>query len=369
MTKLFSTNTRILVIVLLLATVAGAGSGVVSSILISRELTRYAATLFELGDFTELEPKTSGIFSLGDDEARERVIGSLERSLVQFTPDVPPSERSTDWVSINAVSGVGVVVSADGWTLTTKDELASFRNIAKDALAWHRGVPHTIERIVGDPLTNYVLVKLTQASGLSPVGFVTSTNIKAGEQVYVGGPHGTITPTSVIEPDSVISEAPTKAENYQTVFTLGSEAGKGLLFAPNGDLIGFALPEHQAIPLAHGREFVDDVIRAGSPTYAAFGAYTADLSLTLNISSELRQGLFNGALLTSVPSGTPASLAGLRPGDIVTAINGEPLTSSTQLSELLSLYEPDQTARFTINRAGVDQEFSVTFANLADLLY
>jgi putative serine protease PepD len=76
-----------------------------------------------------------------------------------------------------------------------------------------------------------------------------------------------------------------------------------------------------------------------------------------------------GALLAATPDGrvsvlrgSPAAAAGLRAGDIITAIDGEQLTAKYMLAEALASYAPGDTVAFTVQRgqAGASLEVSVT---------
>ena len=356
-------------LILLVAALVGAGAGVVSSITASRNLDQYAASLLQDTGYGSFEPKTPTFFSVGDREARQRVADVLDKSLVVFTAPTLNSANTTAWISANDAKGLGVVVSADGWTLTTKEQLASFRNSVTDAQAWVRGQPYEIERTIGDTLTDMVLVKLQDASNLSTVGFAQSEGAVAGESVFIGTANGGVVPLAAVDVAHLLSNKPMKSELAMTNWQLSSAAWFGPVFAPSGDLVGFSASDDLATPIQQARSFIDDVIRSGSPTHAALGAYVVHLDEVFNVADSLRQGLRLGALVTAVGANTPAQLAGLQVNDIIIAVNGEPLTSTRHLSEFLASYKPGQVARIMVRRAGVEQEITVTLGNLADLLY
>lgn len=363
------TSRRSIALLLLVSALTGAGAGIVASITTSRNLDDYAASLLEDTGYGTFEPKTPTFFSVGEREARERVAGVLDRSLVQFTSPAPLSANSANWLTARDVRGLGVAVSADGWTLTTKDQLASFRNPMVEAQAWVRGQPYDIEQVIGDTLTEAVLIKLKDASNLSTVGFAQSEEATAGEGVFVGTANEGVVPLHVIDVSHLISDGPVKGEFSTSVWQLSASDWLGPVFAPSGDLIGFSASDDLALPIHQAREFVDDVIRTGSPTHAALGAYVVHLDEVLNVSDELRQNLRIGALVTAVGVATPASEGDLEVNDVITAMNGEPFTSTRHLSDFLSLYEPGQTVRLTVYRDDAQQEVTVTLENLADLLY
>ncbi len=66
---------------------------------------------------------------------------------------------------------------------------------------------------------------------------------------------------------------------------------------------------------------------------------------------------------------SPANTAGLLVGDIVTAVDGVRVDHRHTLAEILRLYDPGESAAFTIMRAGKEQTITITFVNYDDLLY
>jgi S1-C subfamily serine protease len=68
-----------------------------------------------------------------------------------------------------------------------------------------------------------------------------------------------------------------------------------------------------------------------------------------------------GAQIASVKSGSPADKAGLKAGDVVTAIDGKSVTGSDDLTALVATYKPGDTAKLTVKRIGSTQTISVTF--------
>jgi S1-C subfamily serine protease len=109
--------------------------------------------------------------------------------------------------------------------------------------------------------------------------------------------------------------------------------------------------------------------------HAALGAYVVDLSDIYNLDAGLRQSLSTGALVfapvgkLAVPVKTPAAESGLLAKDIITAVDGEAITQFVSLSELLAIYDPGQTAKLSVLRAGAPIEISVVLGDLSTLVY
>jgi putative serine protease PepD len=72
-----------------------------------------------------------------------------------------------------------------------------------------------------------------------------------------------------------------------------------------------------------------------------------------------------GALVTSVPSGSPAATAGLKAGDLITAVNGAPVTGPSQLVADLSALEPGAKVRLKVKRGIATLELTAALAGEA----
>ena len=73
-----------------------------------------------------------------------------------------------------------------------------------------------------------------------------------------------------------------------------------------------------------------------------------------------------GALVAEAQPGTPAADAGLKPGDTITAVNGEAMASPREVSKRISQVRPGDTAKITYIRAGKEMTASVKLASLPD---
>ena len=68
----------------------------------------------------------------------------------------------------------------------------------------------------------------------------------------------------------------------------------------------------------------------------------------------------NGAEVSEVPSGTPASDAGLKKGDVVTGVDGKPVTDGIGLIVAIRSHQPGETISLTVQRDGDEIKVDVT---------
>jgi serine protease Do len=86
----------------------------------------------------------------------------------------------------------------------------------------------------------------------------------------------------------------------------------------------------------------------------------SDLAASFNLPAA------RGAIVTSVQNGSPAERAGLKRGDVITAINKQPVIDNNSLRNLVASMAPGSTAQVTAIRNGREQDFQVALAELPE---
>jgi putative serine protease PepD len=105
--------------------------------------------------------------------------------------------------------------------------------------------------------------------------------------------------------------------------------------------VGFAIPSNAVKRIADG-------IISGSPVKHPY------------VGIELRNSSAGGAQIGTVQQNSPATSAGLEPGDVVTAVNGKAITTTDQLIATLDTYTPGTTIGMTVKRQGQTKQLKVT---------
>jgi S1-C subfamily serine protease len=117
--------------------------------------------------------------------------------------------------------------------------------------------------------------------------------------------------------------------------------------------IGFAIPSNTV------RNIADQLIKSGKVTTSD----RATLGVTAQTAAN-QQGQDTGIAIVAVRPGGPAAAAGLRPGDVVTAINGRPTPSLQVLETMLTSYKPGSKITLTVERNGSSMNLSATLGSL-----
>lgn len=138
--------------------------------------------------------------------------------------------------------------------------------------------------------------------------------------------------------------------------------------SPTGSYAGYSY----AIPVNIVKKIVTDIVKFGTVQRAYIGIQYAPLEnmsdddkrqLEKELGVSLREG--EGVYATAIPAGGAAAIAGLKKGDIVTKINGVPVTNGPELQEQVARYKPGDKINITYKRGGKENTASVTLKNKA----
>jgi serine protease Do len=117
-----------------------------------------------------------------------------------------------------------------------------------------------------------------------------------------------------------------------------------------------------AIPINLARSVMDQLVSHGKVVRGYLGVYIQDVTPSIAKQFGLNQN--NGVLIGDVSADTPGARAGLKRGDIVTELNGEPVKDAGQLRLRISQTPPGTTVKLRTWRDSKSQDVSVTLGEL-----
>jgi serine protease Do len=268
----------------------------------------------------------------------------------------PHTERETSL-------GSGVIVNPDGYILTNY-------HVVKDASNVRVSLSDKREfqgRVVGtDSRTDLAVVKI-DAKGLPAMRLGDSSKIAVGDFVLaVGDPFGlgqTVTNGIV----SATGRSGLGIEAYedfiQTDAPINPGNSGGALVDVNGNLIGINTAILSggggnegigfAIPINLARQIMDQIIAHGRVIRAYMGIYPQEVDSVVAAQFGLKNDQGDkGVLIGNVEEGSPAAKAGIERGDILLAMNGEPITDLGQFRIKIGMLPPGTEVRFMVFRNG-----------------
>ncbi|MBO5976778.1 MAG: trypsin-like peptidase domain-containing protein [Oscillospiraceae bacterium] len=282
------------------------------------------------------------------------------------------------YTTSSAVSGSGFIISPDGYILTNFHVIEDAAKGGYEiSVLTHDGSEY-IASIVGYEADNDVAVLKIAAENLSAVTIGNSDEMYVGDSVFaVGNPLGeleyTMTGGMVSALDRDISTYDSATGSYTTInmfqidAAVNSGNSGGPVYNAKGQVIGIVTAKYSntgveglgfAVPINDAVKIAEDLIIKG---YVGGKAYFGIRTETLPASVRQYYNLPAGAYVVSVESGSCAEKAGLEAGDIITAIDGKPISSSDALLAAKKDYRAGDEAILTVSRSDGDIQISIVF--------
>jgi putative serine protease PepD len=262
----------------------------------------------------------------------------------------------------STAEGSGFVVDASG-NIVTNDHVVTGATAIKVTFQSGKTVKATL--VGTDPSTDIAVIKVNvAASELHPLSFGSSSAVQVGQPVAaIGSPFGlpeTLTSGIV----SAVNRTITAPNNYSISGAIQTDApinhgnsGGPLLNASSqvigvnaqiesdsggNDGVGFAIPSDAVKSVA------ETIISGGKVQHAYLG-------ITIATSSS-----GTGAQVSAVKAGSPALSAGVKAGDVITAIDGTAVTSADDLTAKIGALKPGDKVTLSVTRNGSTLKLNVT---------
>ncbi|MFH6786464.1 MULTISPECIES: Do family serine endopeptidase [Methylobacterium] len=270
-----------------------------------------------------------------------------------------------------AAQGSGFFISPDGYVVTNNHVVNNAKSV-EVTLDDGRTLP---AKIIGtDPKTDLALLKVTDGAPFPYVKLSHGAPQVGDWVVAIGNPFGlggTVTAGIVSArgrdigagpyDDFLQIDAPINKGNSggPTFDVKGEVVGVNTAIAsPSGGNVGLAF----AIPSETVQAVVDQLRADGKVARGYLGLQIQPV--TKDIADSLGLDKAKGALVNSAQDGTPAAKAGLKAGDIVQAVNGEPVTDARELSRKIASLKPGTKVDLTYVRSGKTENAQVTLGTL-----
>jgi serine protease Do len=231
-------------------------------------------------------------------------------------------------------------------------------------------------KIIGtDPQSDIAVVKIEAKNDLPVLPLSDSSKAQVGDMcLAIGNPFG-IGQTVTMGIVSATGRNSLGIESYedfiQTDAAINPGNSGGALINARGELIGIntAILSGSganagvgfAIPINMARNVMDQLMKSGKVIRGYLGAMLQNVDPNVAKAFGLPSGTA-GAAITSIDSGTPADKAGLKQGDVITAVNGENIADMAQLRLRIASFAPGTTVRLHTFRDGKPQDVNVTLA-------
>ncbi len=271
-------------------------------------------------------------------------------------------------------TGTGIIIDPSGEVLTNNHVIEGATEITAISLA--NSVTYQVDVIGFDRANDIALVRLRGAGGLPIANLGTSSSVAVGDPIAaIGNSNGpgappSYAPGAVTQLGASVRASDESGGGSRELFDLIRVAADirpgdsgGPLVNSAGQVVGVTVAatltyrmggvtggEGFAIPIDRAMAIANQ-IRSGTPSPSIHLGDTAFIGVGIADAGPL--GGPPGAVVRQVLPDTPASLAGLMGGDLITAVDGSPVNSAADLSNLMDQRRPGDTIVLTwIDRAG-----------------
>ncbi len=315
-----------------------------------------------------LQPGRAGAPTASSDDADAL---SLQEIYEKMIPSV---------VSIvtNAGTGTGIVMSEDGYLITNCHVIAQAQQIS--AMTWDE-TTYTAALVGSDEASDLAVLKIEPDEALIAAEFGDSDALRVGDTVVaIGDPlgvklRGTMTNgiVSAINRNLMVNDR--EMTLIQTNAALNNGNSGGPLINCYGQVVGVNAVKLSsyysqatveglgfAIPISTAKPIIDELIQngyvAGRPAIGISGEQ-------LPAAARVYYGLPEGVYVTYVAPNSGAWEAGVRKGDIITAISGTAVSSVDALNTVKNRYSAGDTITLTIYRSGQTADVDITLMDEA----
>ena len=325
---------------------------------------------------------SSGSTSAGRGTAAGSSAGSCNS--VSVANDVLPTIVT---INVTGASGSGVgsgeIIRKDGYIVTNNHVISPAASGGVIRVTFSNGRTEQAELTGRAPRADLAVLKVSTSSDLPVIGIGDSEKVAVGQPVVaLGAPLGlssTVTAGIVsalgrnVPVPSDDDQTTTLAGAIQTDASINPGNSGGALVDCKGDLIGVntaiaTVPNEEgtggggsvgigfAVPVNFAMQISNDLIENGKVSYAYFGVQVSPIPHAV----AERWGIEDGLYVQSVDADGSAAAAGLKPGDVITGIDGRAATNSDVLTQLVLTKKAGDKVQITYLRDGTEHTVTAT---------
>ncbi len=272
--------------------------------------------------------------------------------------------------------GSGFFISEDGYVVTNNHVVEGGTTYT---IVLNDGTEYQAKLVGSDKRTDLALLKVDSPNTkFTYVTWADDSKVRVGDWVVaVGNPFGlggSVTSGIVSARGRDIGAGP-----YDDFLQIDAPVNRGnsggpafnmqgqvigintAIFSPSGGSVGIGF----AIPASTAQSVIQSLRESGNVERGWLGVQIAPV--TKDIAEALGLANTNGAIVTLPDNETPATKAGIRTGDVITAVNGETVSSPRELARKVAEFKPNTTIDVTVWRENAAQQVKVQLGNLASL--
>ena len=306
----------------------------------------------------EIELKESG----GEAMSLQDIYDKCSPVIVSVTGTMGDKE-GTVW-------GSGIIVSEDGLIVTNTHVV---EKIEKAVIQLPDGGEYEAKIVGADAVSDIALLKVEPEGKLPVAEFADTSSLNEGDEVAaIGNPLGpefrnTLTNGIISAIDRGISYNGHSMTLLQTNTAINEGNSGGALFNMNGQVVGITNMKMMsyyssiegigfAIPSTTVKAVVSDLIKYGYVPRTSIGITVGPVPETAKKNFNLPEGLY----VSDVTEGSDAEKQGIQVGDVITAVNGQKVTQTTEVNDVKDKLSLGDSITFTIYRKDTGETFDLS---------
>ncbi|MBE9017933.1 trypsin-like peptidase domain-containing protein [Chroococcidiopsidales cyanobacterium LEGE 13417] len=285
-----------------------------------------------------------------------------------FGSELPPQQR------VQRGIGSGFIISSDGRILTNAHVVEGADEVT---VVLREGRSFAGKVIGADKVTDVAVIDI-EANGLPTVEPANSDNIVVGQwAIAIGNPlglnntvtQGIVSATGRSGSDIGIQDIRLDFIQTDAAINPGNSGGpllnaQGQVIGVNTAILGGAQGLGFAIPIETAQRVANQLIETGRVYHPYIGVRL--IELTAEIQQQINQSNLGfkvtqdrGVLIVTVAPNSPAARSGLRPGDIITEVNGVQIQNTEQIQDRIEATPAGKTLQLEVNRNGSAQNITI----------
>ena len=310
------------------------------------------------------DPKSAGITTVKKPSGAAMTAQEVYRKLIQSVVGVETTITATTNGESETGEGTGIVATSDGYILTNA-HVVNYSRSNSVKVVMHDNKTYQA-KVVGYDKTSDLAVLKINATGLSPATFGDANEMEIGEQVLaIGNPGGlsfagSLTGGMISALNRTIESHSDNGMTYiQTDAAINPGNSGGPLVNMYAQVVGInsnkiAATGYEgmgfAIPLSKAQTIINQLVRSG------YVSGRTRLGIKVQEVASAQASLYGvpaGVIIRSIDSDSDMTRAGGQVGDIITAADGQKITSTDDLYAMLNNHKPGDTISMTVYTGGI----------------
>ncbi|HUN90529.1 MAG TPA: Do family serine endopeptidase [Burkholderiaceae bacterium] len=263
--------------------------------------------------------------------------------------------------------GSGFIVSSDGLVLTNAHVV---REASEVTVRLHDRREFHAKVLGVDPTTDVAVLRI-DAKGLPTVRLGDPKQLQVGDYVLaIGAPFGfeSTATSGIVSAKGRSLPGDSYVPFIQTDAAINPGNSGGPLFDASGGVVGINAQIYStsggfqglafAVPIDVALQVKDQIVATGHASHARLGVYLQDLDQSLADSFGLARP--DGALVSKIEADSAAATAGLKPGDVITAVDGQAVQRSGDVSSRIGMAAPGEKIALQVWRDRASRNLTVT---------